>query len=386
MNHYYDNDDDDDEEEEEAFIDPNDLIMINNPDSWEPSQEQIEVYATQLGIDPANSPPEAMEIAYKYLKQKIPPDWKRAFTKENPQVLYIDMKTNEIHLTTDIEESAKEEYLELMNDYREKLKQEEEDAKKVKVVPRTKIPPIGAKKVQENQRQEREKKFIDKQIENDIQYRKNKMEQEDQETKNLKNKFEKEEEKAKKRDFFDYKVDNNVKQNLNEKNDNDYNFNYNKEHENSYENDNSKSSAGLNKNDIVIEDNNNNDDNDNDDNEESEEEPNAISKKFQRKNRKHSRHQEVFENENLINKKQTPMNQYVNNNKNNFLNLDDDPSSKINKNEEDEFEEDSDNILNKNNEKQDFKNHSKNNNNFFNYNDNDLNINIQIGNLNEKKK
>ena len=44
------------------------------------------------------------------------------------------MKTNEIHLTTEIEEEAKEEYSELMNDYREKLKQEEEEAKKVKVV------------------------------------------------------------------------------------------------------------------------------------------------------------------------------------------------------------------------------------------------------------
>ena len=165
MNHNFYEENEDEEEEEEAYIDPNDLIMINNPDTWEPTQEQIEIYATQLGIDPTNSPPEALEIAYKYLKQKIPSDWKRAFTKENPQVLYIDMKTNEIHLTTDIEENAKEEYLELMNDYREKLKQEEEEAKKVKVVPRTKIPPIGAKKVQENPNKEREKKFIDKQIE-----------------------------------------------------------------------------------------------------------------------------------------------------------------------------------------------------------------------------
>ncbi len=44
------------------------------------------------------------------------------------------MKTNEILLITDLEEKAKEEYLELMNDYREKLKREEEEAKKVKVV------------------------------------------------------------------------------------------------------------------------------------------------------------------------------------------------------------------------------------------------------------
>lgn len=230
MNHNFYEENEDEEEEEEAYIDPNDLIMINNPDTWEPTQEQIEIYATQLGIDPTNSPPEALEIAYKYLKQKIPSDWKRAFTKENPQVLYIDMKTNEIHLTTDIEENAKEEYLELMNDYREKLKQEEEEAKKVKVVPRTKIPPIGAKKVQENPNKEREKKFIDKQIEKDIKYRQNKMEEEDEETKNLKNKIEKEEEKIKKREnFFDYNenndFENNLKKSLNEnKKNNNNNF------------------------------------------------------------------------------------------------------------------------------------------------------------------
>ena len=156
MNHNYS--DSDDEEEKEAFIDSNDLIMINNPDSWEPTQEQIKAYAIQLGIDPEKCPPEALEIAYKYLKFQIPPDWKRAFTKENLQVIYIDMKTDEIHLTADIDEKAKEEYLELMNDFREKQKQEEEEAKKIKVVPRTKIPTI--KKVQEKLKQEEDAKKI----------------------------------------------------------------------------------------------------------------------------------------------------------------------------------------------------------------------------------
>ena len=139
-------DEDEDEEEEEKYIDPDDLIIIDEQDSWEPTQDQIEIYANQLGIDPTNSPPEALEIAYKYLKQKIPSDWKRAFTKENPQVSYINLKTNEIHFTTDIDENAKEEYLELMNDYREKLKQEKEEDKQVKFISES----IEEKKVQEN--------------------------------------------------------------------------------------------------------------------------------------------------------------------------------------------------------------------------------------------
>ena len=45
-----------DEEEEVAYIDPKDLIIIDEQDSWEPTKEQIEIYANQLGIYPTNSP------------------------------------------------------------------------------------------------------------------------------------------------------------------------------------------------------------------------------------------------------------------------------------------------------------------------------------------
>ena len=250
MNPYSNNNDsyyqEEEEEEEEAYIDPNDLIMIDHPETWEPTQEQIEIYANQIGIDQINSPPEALEIAYKYLTQKIPSDWKRAFTKENPQVLYIDMKTNEIHLTTDIEENAKLEYQELMNQYREKKKQEDEEGKKVKVIPRTKIPPIGGSKVEKNPQKEREKKFIEGEIKKDNLMRKNKMEENDEDTKNLKNKIEKEELKKKKQNFFDYDDNDNEFEYFNNKNNN--NNNNNKNDNNNNKNDDEKNKNKINNN------------------------------------------------------------------------------------------------------------------------------------------
>ena len=141
------NDYDDDEEEEEQLIDPKDLIIINDPKNWEPTQEKIIAYAEQLGVDIDSDPQELLEIAYNYLKKEIPSDWRRAFTKTDNQLLYIDLNTNEIHLSTDIEESAKNEILQLKEDYRQKIKKEEEEAKKVKVIPRTKIPPLGQNKI-----------------------------------------------------------------------------------------------------------------------------------------------------------------------------------------------------------------------------------------------
>ena len=155
------NDYDEEEEEEEQLIDPKDLIIINDPKNWEPTQDQILSYAEQLGFDIDSDPQELLNLAYTYLKKEIPNDWRRAFTKENNQLLYIDLNTNEIHLSTDIEESAKNELLQLKEDYRQKIKKEEEEAKKVKVIPRTKIPPLGQNKIKEDKNQKKEKKLID---------------------------------------------------------------------------------------------------------------------------------------------------------------------------------------------------------------------------------
>ena len=101
------------EEEEEQLIDPKDLIIIDNPKNWEPTQEQILAYAEQLGFDTETDPEDFLRIAYSYLKKEIPSDWRRAFTKVDNQLLYIDLNTNEIHLSTDIEENAKADYLQL---------------------------------------------------------------------------------------------------------------------------------------------------------------------------------------------------------------------------------------------------------------------------------
>ena len=185
------NDYDDDEEEEEQLIDPKDLIIINDPKSWEPTQDQILSYAEQLGFDIDSDPQELLQIAYNYLKKEIPSDWRRAFTKTDNQLLYIDLNTNEIHLSTDIEENAKNELLQIKEDYRQKMRKEEEEAKKVKVLPRKKIPPLGQNKIKEDKKQKKEKKFIDE-IEKQKQIEKNKnFEEEDEETKKLKEKINK---------------------------------------------------------------------------------------------------------------------------------------------------------------------------------------------------
>ena len=44
------------EDEVEELIDPNDLIIINDPKNWEPTQEQIYAYAEQLVIDAHSDP------------------------------------------------------------------------------------------------------------------------------------------------------------------------------------------------------------------------------------------------------------------------------------------------------------------------------------------
>lgn len=150
------------EEGGETYIDPNDLNIITNDYNWEPLDEDIINYARQLGFDVENDPQEFLEIAYNYLKKPLPKGWKRAFQKANGELLYIDMSTNEIHLSTQLEELAKEEYLMNKKEYEQRQRAEEEAKKKVTVIPRTKIPPIGGTKPKENQNQLKEKEFIQK--------------------------------------------------------------------------------------------------------------------------------------------------------------------------------------------------------------------------------
>ena len=92
-------------------IDPDDLIIISD-NNWKPQQEFILAYAKQLGFDINNDPPELLSIAEKYLTKNIPDYIRRAFSKYDLMLVYININTKEIELESEFEESAKIEYQE----------------------------------------------------------------------------------------------------------------------------------------------------------------------------------------------------------------------------------------------------------------------------------
>ena len=102
-----------DSDVEEEYIDPEDLSIIDYPEKWKPTKEQLNGYIKQLQFELDYKPEEVKKIALKYLTKSLPLNMKRAFFRHNHEVLYIDNETNEIHLTSDIEENAKEEYKKL---------------------------------------------------------------------------------------------------------------------------------------------------------------------------------------------------------------------------------------------------------------------------------
>ena len=117
-------------EVEEKEIDPNDLEIINDPEDWHPKPEHIKAYATKLEFDIDNDPPELLNIAEKYLLEKLE-DEKivRAFDKNNLTLYYINTYTSDIELDNPIDEKAKDEY---NNKKREiNLKKEEEKSEKI---------------------------------------------------------------------------------------------------------------------------------------------------------------------------------------------------------------------------------------------------------------
>ena len=143
----------------EKYIDPSDLIMIND-NNWTPSEKFILGYANQLGFDIENDPPEMLNIAEKYLTIELPYPYQRAFAKENYQLVYINRITNEIKLESEIEIQAKQEYQEVKEHWIKDMKEKEKEANKVTVLPRKKIAPIGRKKITEDPIRKREKEFM----------------------------------------------------------------------------------------------------------------------------------------------------------------------------------------------------------------------------------
>ena len=68
-------------EEDYQLIDPNDLIIIDDPDNFKPTEEMILAYATLLGYDPSKDPKELLKIAEKYLTCKLEENMRRAFMR-----------------------------------------------------------------------------------------------------------------------------------------------------------------------------------------------------------------------------------------------------------------------------------------------------------------
>ena len=159
MINYDETDENINESGSERYIDPSDLIMIND-NNWTPSEKFILGYANQLGFDIENDPPEMLNIAEKYLTVEIPNTYQRAFAKDNYQLVYINRITNEIKLESEIEIQAKQEYQELKEQWIKEVKEKEKEANKVTVLPRKKIAPIGRKKITEDPIRKREKEFM----------------------------------------------------------------------------------------------------------------------------------------------------------------------------------------------------------------------------------
>ena len=136
-------------------IDPDQLDIIYEKENWRPKKEYILAYAKQLGFDIENDPPELLNIAEKYLTTEIPDEFYRAFNLSNYTLYYVNAITREIETNTEIEDLAREEYIRA----KEKLKNEEN---KVKVIPRTKIAPIGSKKPLKDSKIEKEKEILKK--------------------------------------------------------------------------------------------------------------------------------------------------------------------------------------------------------------------------------
>ena len=140
MFNYGDEDQNDIEESgSEKFIDPSELIMIEDNQNWKPTENFILGYANQLGFDIENDPPEMLSIAEKYLSKSIPDMYQRAFARDNYQLVYINRITNEIKLKSDIEEEAIKEYEEVKEKYLKEKKEKEKKANIVTVLPRKKI-------------------------------------------------------------------------------------------------------------------------------------------------------------------------------------------------------------------------------------------------------
>ena len=113
--------------ESHESIDPDDLLIIDEPLTWDPPEEIIKAYAARLGFDIINDPPELLDIAKKYLLMPLPDNLIRAFKKDDLSILYIDSDTKTISLVHEYDINCKEEY-----EAKKKELEEKENKKKKK--------------------------------------------------------------------------------------------------------------------------------------------------------------------------------------------------------------------------------------------------------------
>ena len=134
-------------------IDPDDLLIIDEPLTWDPPEEIVKAYAERIGFDIINDPPELLNIAKKYLLLPLPGNLIRAFKKEDLSILYIDADTKNISLVHDYDINCKEEY-----EAKKKELEEKENKKKKKGKKKEKI------LLKENPSQNRRKKVKGKSL------------------------------------------------------------------------------------------------------------------------------------------------------------------------------------------------------------------------------
>jgi hypothetical protein len=145
---YSDNDIEEQDEEsyETESIDMNDIVVFDYDPDYEPSEDEVKYYAYKLGFDVENDPPEFLTIAYQALKSQLPGNLKRGIIKSKNEMVYVDLDNDEVLLYSVIEEMAFEYYTKAKDEW--KKAQQEKEAKVQKVIPRTKIPPIGKNKLE----------------------------------------------------------------------------------------------------------------------------------------------------------------------------------------------------------------------------------------------
>lgn len=85
-------------------ISRDDLDIIENTNEWEPTDEEIEAYASKIGVEISDEHEYIIDIIVKHMKMPLPIGWARAFHKDTKVLYYINDKENKIELHTDIED------------------------------------------------------------------------------------------------------------------------------------------------------------------------------------------------------------------------------------------------------------------------------------------